>query len=307
MNPVRGITLKLFSVAVFMVMSSLIKATADVVPAGEAMFFRSAFAIPPVLIWLWWRGDFLAALKTKNPMGHLWRGFIGSCAMGFSFFALGLIPLPEAVAINFAAPILATIFAAMFLGEQVRLYRMFAVALGLAGVSLIVWPRLGGIDAGSVTTLETIGAFSALIAAIFAALAQVFVRKLVGHETTGAIVIYFSLTSTVLSLLSAPFGWAMPPQEALILLILSGLLGGLGQVLLTMSYRYAETSVIAPFDYAQIIFALAIGWFVFSEAPTLLMLGGAGLTILAGVVIIWRERQLGIERARSRKVMTPQG
>lgn len=307
MNPVRGIAFKLCSVAIFMVMSSLIKVTADVVPAGEAMFFRSAFAIPPVLLWLWWAGNFPAALKTKNPMGHLWRGLIGSGGMAFSFFALGLIPLPEAVSIAFATPILTTIFAAMFLGEQIRLYRLFAIALGLAGVTMIMWPRLGGIDAASATTMQTIGAFSAFIAAIFAALAQVFVRKLVAHETTGAIVIYFSITSTVLSLLTAPFGWVAPPPETAVLLALAGLLGGIAQVLLTMSYRHAETSVIAPFDYAQIIFALLIGWFVFSEAPTGAMLGGAALTILAGVVIIWRERRLGLERSRARKVMTPQG
>lgn len=307
MNPLRGITLKLLAVAVFMVMASLVKATADIVPPGEAMFFRSAFAIPLVLGWLWLTGELPGALRTTNPMGHVWRGLVGSCAMGFSFLALGLIPLPEAVAIGFAAPILATILAAMFLGETIRLYRLFAVALGLVGVTLVIWPRLGAIDAESATKLETVGAFAALLAAVFAALAQVFVRKLVHKETTGAIVIYFSLTATLLSLLSAPFGWVLPPTGPLALLIVCGLIGGLGQVLLTMSYRHAETSVIAPFDYAQIIFALLIGWFVFSEAPTGMMLTGAALSIVGGIVIIWRERQLGIERPQSRKVMTPQG
>lgn len=307
MNPVRGIGFKLLSVCVFMAMSAIIKATADEAPPGEQMFFRSLFAIPPVLLWLWATGEFPRALRTANPAGHLWRGFVGSAAMGFSFLALGLIPLPEAVAIGFAAPILATIFAAMFLGETIRLYRLFAVALGLAGVTLVIWPRLSEINAGEVTTMESVGAFAALLAAVFAALAQVFVRKLVSTETTGAIVIYFSITSTVLSLLSAPFGWTLPGGETTALLIFAGLLGGLGQVLLTLSYRHAETSVIAPFDYAQIILAMLIGWFIFSEAPTVFMLAGAALTVLGGGIIIWRERQLGIERARARKVMTPQG
>ncbi|MFV0474826.1 MAG: DMT family transporter [Pikeienuella sp.] len=307
MNPLRGITFKLLSVSVFMVMSALIKATAEYAPPGEQMFFRSVFAIPPVLVWLWLTHRLPGALRTSNPLGHLWRGLVGSAGMAFSFLALGLIPLPEAVAIGFAAPILATILAAMFLGETIRLYRLFAVALGLVGVTLVIWPRLGAIDVESATKLETVGAFAALLAAVFAALAQVFVRKLVHVETTGAIVFYFSLTTTVLSLFTIPFGWALPPAGILAMMILSGLVGGLGQVLLTISYRHAETSVIAPFDYAQIIFALLIGWFVFAEAPTALMLGGAALTIAGGVVIIWRERQLGIERAQARKVMTPQG
>lgn len=307
MNPLRGIAFKLISVMVFMAMSSLVKATAEAVPPGETMFFRSAFALPPVLLWLWMTGVFPAALKTANPLGHLWRGLIGTTGMAFGFLALGLLPLPEVVAIFFATPILTTIFAAMFLGETIRLYRLFAVALGIAGVTLIIWPRLGAIEAGSVTTLETVGAFAALIAAFCAALAQVFIRKLINHETTGAIVVYFTLASTALSLLSAPFGWVLPSAEILIMLIICGLLGGIGQIFLTMSYRFAETSVIAPFDYAQIIFAMLIGWFFFSELPTGPMLGGAALTICAGLLIIWREHQLGIERAQSRKAMTPQG
>ncbi len=307
MNPLRGILLKLCSVAVFMAMSAIIKATAGETPPGEQMFFRSLLAIPPVVIWLWLQGEFPRALRTRNPAGHLWRGLVGSGGMGFSFLALGLIPLPEAVSIGFAAPILATIFAAMFLGETIRIYRLFAVALGLLGVTLVMWPRLGALEAGTVTTLETVGAFSALIAAVFAALAQVFVRKLVAEETTGGIVIWFSVTATALSLCSAPFGWVWPQGETLALLVLAGLLGGLGQVLLTMSYRYAETAVIAPFDYAQIVFAMIVGWFLFSETPTGYMLAGAAVTISAGVLIIWRERQLGIERARARKAMTPQG
>lgn len=307
MNPLRGILLKLASVAVFMAMSAIVKATAATVPPGEQMFFRSLLAIPPVVLWLWATGEFPRALRTRNPAGHLWRGLVGSAAMGFSFLALGLIPLPEAVAIGFAAPILATIFAAMFLGETVRLYRLFAVALGLLGVTLVIWPRLGAIEAGTVTTMETVGAFAALIAAVFAALAQVFVRKLVAEEAAGGIVVWFSVTATLLSLLSAPFGWVRPEGETLWLLILTGLLGGLGQVLMTTSYRYAETAVIAPFDYAQIVFAMLVGWFLFSEVPTGFMLAGAAVTISAGVLIIWRERQLGIERARARKAMTPQG
>lgn len=307
MNPTRAIFLKLCSVAIFMVMSSMIKATADVVPPGEAMFFRAVFAVPPLLLWIWWRGGLPSELRTKNPAGHFWRGLVGSGGMAFGFLALGLLPLPEVTAIFFAAPILTTIFAAMFLGETIRLYRLFAVLLGLMGVAIILWPRLNGIDPEGATKLETVGAFAALLAAVFAALAQVFVRKLVAEESTAAIVFYLSVTTTILSLFSLPFGWTMPGGLPLMLLICSGVLGGLGQVLLTTSYRYAETSVIAPFDYAQIIFALAIGWVIFDELPTLAMLAGAFLTIVAGGIILWRERQLGITRQKSRRVMTPHG
>lgn len=99
----------------------------------------------------------------------------------------------------------------------------------------------------------------------------------------------------------------MPGPFELALLIGAGLLGGVGQILLTSSYREADASLVAPFDYASMLFALGIGWFVFAEMPTWTMLGGAALVVSAGILIIWRERQLGIERARQRKSMTPQG
>jgi drug/metabolite transporter (DMT)-like permease len=104
-----------------------------------------------------------------------------------------------------------------------------------------------------------------------------------------------------------PFGWVWPTPLEASLLVLAGLLGGVGQILLTSSYREADASLVAPFDYASMIFALAIGYFVFSEVPTWTMLGGAALIVTAGILIIWREHKLGIERAKQRKAMTPQG
>ena len=108
MNPVRGITLKVLSVIVFVVMFSLIKATSQEVPPGEAVFFRSLFALPVLIVWLMSRGDFPAKLKANDPMGHVWRGLMGTFAMACGFLAIGLIPLPEAVAIGYAAPLLVT-------------------------------------------------------------------------------------------------------------------------------------------------------------------------------------------------------
>ena len=104
-----------------------------------------------------------------------------------------------------------------------------------------------------------------------------------------------------------PFGWVVPSPTETATLVAAGLLGGLGQILLTSSYRFADASVVAPFDYASMIFALLIGYFVFAEVPTWTMLGGAALVISAGILIIWRERRLGLERSRGRKAMTPQG
>ena len=307
MQPIKGIALKLASVVMFITMASLIKATSDQVPAGQAVFFRSFCAMPVIILWLALRGDLRTGLRVASPMGHFWRGFVGTAAMGMMFAGLGLLPLPEVTAIGYAAPLLTVIFAAMFLGEAVRLFRMAAVALGLAGVLVVLAPRLTLLEGETVQTAEAVGAMLVLTGAICAALAQIYIRKLVQTEQTSAVVFYFSLTSTLLSLLSLPFGWVMPAAPLVGLLVLAGVLGGLGQIFLTSAYRFAGASVVAPFDYASMLLAIGIGYFVFGEVPTAQMLAGAGLVIAAGVLIIWREHALGLRRARARAGMTPQG
>lgn len=307
LNPLRGIGLKILSVLVFTLMAICIKASAPRIPPGQAVFFRSLFAIPVILAWLSMSGRLPGNLATSNPLGHVWRGLAGTGAMALGFTALGLLPLPEVTALGYAAPLLTVIFAAMFLGEQVRVFRLAAVVFGLVGVMIVLAPRIT-VAPGAGTPAETVGAFAALMGAVLAAMAQVFVRKLVHSEPTAAIVFYFSVTGAALSLVvTLPFGWVVPGTGEAALLIGAGLLGGLGQILLTESYRHAETGVIAPFEYVSMIFALILGYFVFAEVPTPSMLAGATLIVLAGLFIIWRERRLGLARAQARKVMTPQG
>ena len=304
-RPLRGIALKICSVIVFIAMSSLIKSTADRIPPGEAVFFRSFFAMPVIVVWLALRGELRTGFGTANPLGHVWRGVMGTLAMGLGFAGLAYLPLPDVTAIGYAAPLLTVIFAAMFLGEEVRAFRISAVALGMLGVMIVLWPRLSLTGRAELGTAEALGAMLVLGGAVFAALAQVFVRKLVQTERTPAIVFWFSMTATLLSLLTLPYGWAIPTAQEAALLVLAGLMGGVGQILLTSSYREADASLIAPFDYASMLFALVIGYTVFGEVPTLTMLAGAALVITAGILIIWRERRLGLERARQRKAMTP--
>lgn len=307
MRPLRGIAFKLISVMIFIVMASMIKATAAHVPAGQAVFFRSFFAIPVIVIWLFQRRELATGFRAVHPVGHLWRGLVGTLAMGMGFAGLGFLPLPEVTAIGYAAPLLTVVFAAMFLGEEVRIFRIASVALGLAGVLIVLSPRLTVMHSTMEAQAEGFGAMLVLGSAVFAALAQVFVRKLVRTEKTPAIVFWFSLTASVLSLATLPFGWVIPTPFEAALLVGAGFLGGLGQIFLTSSYREADASLVAPFDYASMLFALLIGYFVFSEVPTPTMLAGAALVVTAGCLIIWRERKLGLERAAGRKAMTPQG
>ncbi len=306
-RPLRGIALKVASVVCFIVMASMIKVTAAHVPAGQTVFFRSFFAIPVIVVWLAMRHELSTGFRARAPAGHFWRGLIGTVSMGLGFAGLGYLPLPEVTAIGYAAPLMTVVFAAMFLGEEVRAFRIAAVALGVIGVMIVLSPRLTILDPGAASHREAFGAALVLGAAVFTALAQVFVRKLVMTEKTPAIVFWFSVTASVLALATLPFGWVWPTPWETTLLVTAGLLGGIGQIFLTSSYREADASLVAPFDYVSMLFALVIGYFVFAEVPTWTMLGGAALIVIAGILIIWRESQLGLERARQRKAMTPQG
>ncbi|MCA3511348.1 MAG: EamA family transporter, partial [Rhodobacter sp.] len=127
MRPLRGISFKIASVLVFIVMAALIKSTSAHVPPGQAVFFRSLFAIPVIVAWLAWRRELHRGLRTAQPMGHVWRGVVGTTAMGLGFAGLAYLPLPEVTAIGYAAPLLTVVFAAMFLGEEVRVFRLSAV------------------------------------------------------------------------------------------------------------------------------------------------------------------------------------
>lgn len=298
MQPLRAIALKVTSVVVFFAMATLIKLTSDRIPPGEAVFFRSTFSIPVILVWLAWLGELPRGLKTQMPMGHVWRGVIGTSSMALNFTALGLLSLPEATIIGYAAPILTVVFAAMFLGEEIRAFRISAVVLGLGGVVVVMAPRLT-LGGDAVGLREALGATVAFGGALFAALAQVQVRRLVATEHTAAIVFWFLTTAAVLSLLTLPWGWTLPGPGLFALLVLTGFLGGIGQILLTASYRYADMSVIAPFEYASILLAIVVGWMVFAEVPTLSMLVGAAIVIASGFIILWREHRLGLARARA--------
>jgi drug/metabolite transporter (DMT)-like permease len=303
-GPLRGITLKVFSVCAFVVMATLLKAT-QTIPAGELVFFRCFFAILPVVGYLGWKRQLRAALHTRNPAGHILRALIGVASMGLGFFALTRLPLPETTAIQYATPLLIVVFSALLLKERVHIFRWSAVLVGLVGVVIILWPRLTVFSSGNMDDAATTGAIASLGAAIMAAFAMMQVRKLVQTERTEAIVVYFFVCASVLSLLSLPFGWVMPTPEQAALLIGAGFAGGVGQLLLTSCYRYADMSVIAPFEYVSLILTIVIGFVVFADVPTPAMLTGAVIIVGSGIAVILREHYLGLDRIKAREANTP--
>jgi drug/metabolite transporter (DMT)-like permease len=299
MNVPYAIAIKLASVLMLSLMSTLIRAAGSTFPVGEIVFFRSAFALLPVIVIYAARGHLMAVVSTARPFGHLGRGVMGIISMFLNFAALARLPLMDATAISFAAPLITVVLAALLLAEHVRAYRWMAVSLGFAGVLVMLWPYLdidGLFYAGEA---RTVGAICAMIACFTNAGTVIQTRRLTDSETTSAIVFYFSLICALAGLVTLPFGWVVPTWLELSGLVMIGVLGGLSHLMLTESYRYAPASVVAPFDYTAMIWAFLFGFAVFGELPSAFVFVGAAIVVVSGLFIIWRERRLGIERIRA--------
>ena len=303
MQPLLGIALKIASALAFTLMSAGVKLVAERYPIGEVVFFRSAFALVPLLAWLSWRGDLINAVRTDDLKGHLLRGIISTSGMFAGFIALSYLPLSDAVAIGYASPLITVVLAALILKETVRAYRWSAVVVGFVGVIIMLLPHLNGsVVAQGLAGGAGVGALFALFAACCSAGATIQIRRLMVRERTGAIVFYFSLLTTFMGLVTIVLGWRMPDLADAVLLVVIGILGGIGQILLTLSYRHADTSVIAPFEYTTMLWAVLIGWFAFSQLPQATVVAGGLIVAAAGCFVLWRERQLGLQRAKEVEV-----
>jgi drug/metabolite transporter (DMT)-like permease len=287
-------------------MSATLKTLTTRYPVGEVVFFRSAFALLPLLVWLGWQGDLINSVRTRNLVGHIKRGLIGTAGMYLGFAALSYLPLHDSIAIGYASPLIVVILAALLLKEKVRAYRWTAVGIGFIGVLIMLSPYLKiETFTGSLRDGPTLGALFALLGAFCSAGAMIQVRRLTATEKTGAIVFYFFILASVLSLFTIFLGWRMPDAFDMLLFVVGGILGGIGQILLTQSYRFADTSIIAPFEYTTMIWALLFGWVMFGDLPSGTMLTGAAIVAGTGLFIVWREHQLGLMRTQELKAASP--
>jgi drug/metabolite transporter (DMT)-like permease len=300
MNTGKGIVLKLISAVLFAVMSALIRFLGARYPIGEVVFYRSAFAIVPVMLVYAWRGELMTVVRTERPFGQAGRGALSIVGMFCNFGALARLPLVEANAISFTSPLFSVALAVVILKERVRIYRWSAVIIGFLGVLVVLAPHLTGDDLTIVmaSTTSVAGVVYAISGSLTNAGTAIQTRRLAQSETTSSIVFYFSLSCALAGLVTLPFGWISPTQGEFAALIGIGFLGGMGHILMTESYHYASASVVAPFDYTSMIWALVLGYAMFGETPTLTIVTGSSIIAAAGLFVIWREHQLALARKR---------
>ncbi|MBF0325363.1 MAG: DMT family transporter [Alphaproteobacteria bacterium] len=276
--PLAGIGCMVAATSVFAVMDALVKALMADYPVVEVLFFRAAFAFLPLAPLLWAAGR--TALVTARPWAHVVRSSIGIAAVTAFFLAFGALPLAQVTAIAFAAPLLMTALSVPVLGEVVGRKRWAAVILGFGGILLITraTPPAAGL-----------GLTAALAGTLLYAMVMVLIRQMSTTERPVTIVAWFTIACTIASGAALPWHWVTPTIQDGMLLASVGVLGGLGQILITQALRLAPVSTVAPFDYLHMVYAVAFGWLFWGEVPDPRMLAGAGLIVACGLYVLHRE------------------
>jgi drug/metabolite transporter (DMT)-like permease len=293
----RGVLFMLAACALFAVMSSFVKSLGARVPFPEQMFFRSAFAMPVVLLIVLraQRGrGIAAALQTKRFPGHMLRALTGTAAMACSFYALTVLPLAEQQALTNCTPMFITLLSIPFLGEKVGIHRGSAVVIGFVGILVIALGQ--GAFAGEPTQAAKWGLMAAVVHGVFSAGTTLLVRTLSATEASTTIVLWQSLLMTCITAIALPFVWVTPNLHDLLLLVLIGLIGGVAQVLLTEAWASAQVSALAPYSYSSLLWAALFGWIGFGDVPGLPTLAGAALIVAASLYILHRELIRGRRR-----------
>lgn len=275
----KGALLVVLASAMFAVMGAGIKTVSQALPVEMIVFFRNLFGLACLTPWLLPAGA--RGLATERFPSHALRTLSGLAAMYCFFYALGRLQLGEAVLLNFSAPLFIPMIALLWLREPIPRTLVWALGVGLAGITLILKPTTGIID-----PVALVGLFSGL----FAAVATVSVRGLSRTEPPERIVFYFAAMGTVVSGLPVPLAWVTPDPVQWITLIVIGVFATGGQVFLTRGITLVPAAQVGPFSYSSVVFAAVIGWLVWGEVLDVLTLVGGGLVCVGGALVLHGQR-----------------
>jgi drug/metabolite transporter (DMT)-like permease len=260
----------------------------------QVVFFRNIFGLIAMLPWLVGHG--VGALRTQRLGLHALRATIGIVSMICWFTALSLMPLAQATALSFTAPIFASVLAVIFLGEVMRLRRWSATAVGLLGTLIIVRPGYSSVDAA---------ALLAIASAVLGAASPIFVKIMAPTESTGAIVTYMVLFLTTLSLVPALLVWQTPTLGEIGFAALLGFAGTLGHLCFTRALASADATVVVPFDYFRLPAVALIAYLVFAEVPSVWTWIGGVIIAASSIYMTLREAKLRRGAATSESEATP--
>lgn len=287
----RAALLMAGSTSFFAGMSVMIRLASASLSTYEVAFFRNLFGLAALLPFLWRSGP--GVFRTRQLPRYFVRSAIGVASMLCGFWALGHLPMAEAIALSYAAPLFVTIAAVFFLGEKVRMRRWSAVVIGFIGVLVIVRP-------GSATF--STGTLIALTGALLSAIVAVQIKQLSRIDAADTIVLYTYLFWVPLSLPPALLTWEWPSGLAWLWLLLLGVFGTGGQLLWTRALKLGDISALQPISFLQLPLVALAAWLLFGETPTRYTIAGAAVILAANIYIAHREVQLARRAATTAPV-----
>ncbi len=252
----------------------------------QIIFFRTLVSLPLIAALAHFGGG-LRKLRTRRPGVHLLRGLIYTGTMVCFVLGLTLLPLAEATAIAFVAPLFVTLLSVPLLGERIEKPVLAASLVGFAGVLIVVRP--GG-EAFHPGALALIGA------AVFYALMMITARRWGGSEHLWAMVFYMTLVPFVITALALPWVWQTPQPWHWLGFLGSGLFGVGATAFITLAFRHAPAAIAAPFDYTAMLWAVLLGWWFWGEMPDPWVFVGSVLIIGSGLAIAYREGRTSLKR-----------
>ena len=248
-------------------------------PVGEILFWRAVFSFLPIILFIWHEGGF-KCLKTNRLGMHILRalGMLGSAT--FIVISFSMMPIADAVALNFTGPLFVTALATPLLSERVGWRRWTAVCVGFAGVIIMLRP--GG-DMQWTVLLPVASAISG-------AIRDITTRYMSDTENSTAILFYTNAFIVFAGLMTIPMGgWVMPNLTDFGLFTAAGCFSGLAHFLLIRSFHYSEVAVVMPFKYLTLLWAVLLGYVVWGDVPDFYMIVGAAFIIASGLYILYRE------------------
>jgi len=274
-----GIAYMLTATILFAGSSALSKWLVATYPIGEMLFMRAAAALIGVSLVILPVTGF-KVFRTKRLRDHMLRSVSQSCAQTFLVIAFSLMPLASAVAINFSAPLFATVAAFVFLKETVGPVRWGALIVGFLGVLLVTSPNAESLQAGSLFALAN---------AILFGTVTVGVRRMTATESAETLTMYQMVFLTAFFTAALPFGWVTPTLQDWGAMVVNGLGNALGQYLWTRALHLAPTSAVVPFNYFSLVWAIIMGYLVWGDLPSAALLAGSAIVVGSGMFLLWHE------------------
>jgi len=262
------------------VMAAAVKSMGDRLPSFELLFFRSGIGllfVLPIFI-----KNPLEPFQTKRPLMHLTRGALGALGNGCFFWTITHMLLADAMALQFSRPLFMIPLAILFLGERVPVSRTVVSVVGFMGILLYARPFTSGFDANAL-----VGATGAM----FGGLVVVSIKKLAKTEPTRVIMFYYAFWNALIALIPTLFIWVQPEGWEWAMLTLIGFLGISGQALITKGLTLGDASALAPLDYSRIVYAAALGFFLFGEIPGVWSFAGMAIIVASSIYLVMTEKK----------------